>query len=150
MVPPAYSSISGCGLSRTSASVRDGLSGPLFRISVIAHLSLIEPHRRVVASRQRAGEHAPNEEAQRTETHHQGCNVGTDDLEIDGHRSLLLGGHAVPTAAGEDASAAAARCGASAWNVGYVRRAGLELGIVERRAITGCDRQRFARQRILV
>src|SRR5436853_4820851 len=92
MVPPAYSSISRCGFSRTSASGRDGLSGPLFRISVIAHLSLIEPHRRVVASRQRAGEHRPDEDAERTEAHHQGGNIGSDDFEVDDHRSFLLRG----------------------------------------------------------
>src|SRR5215510_9263727 len=90
MSPPAYSSSPGCELSRGSSSGRTVLSGLLFWISDIAHLSLVEPHRRLIGPDKSTREDAPDEHAERTKAHHQGGQVGSDDFEICDHDSLVL------------------------------------------------------------
>src|SRR5215203_6145676 len=100
IVPPAYSSNSGCELSGTTSSGCTGLSSGLvvlsactwlssglIVLSVIADLPVIEPCCRLVGAAQRAGKHTPDEDAERTEAHQHCGRVGSCDLEA-GHALL--------------------------------------------------------------
>src|SRR5262245_7394164 len=107
MLPPAYSSR--CELPCTARSGCALAFGSVSRSSGMVHLSVIEVQRRFVGPAEGAREHAPDEDAERAETHHQGGHIGSDDLEIDGHRVCSL---VADCAAALPAGAASARCGA--------------------------------------
>src|SRR5262245_48226024 len=109
MLPPAYSSSTGCELPRTARSGCTLAFGSLSWSSDMVHLSVIEVQRRVIGAAKRAREHAPDEDAERTEAHHQGGHIGADDLEIDNHRVCSL---AACWAGTPPAGHASARCGA--------------------------------------
>src|SRR6266545_6335883 len=141
MRPPAYSSSSGCELSPGSSFGCIGLSGSLFCVSVIAHLSLVEPHRRLIGPDKSAREHAPDEDAERTEAHHQGGQVRSDDLEIGNHGSFFLcrigGTRCSRSSTFSDRRAGCRSPPSRAGSEWFLRGVRLQLGIVERRAVLG-------------
>src|SRR3990172_1284895 len=122
MAPPPYSSTS-CSWSSTSLL---GLLGALgvVPVCVTFHLHLVESDGCFVGIVEGAREHAPNEEAERTETHQQGACVGSSDLEAF-HGSVSLGGR----------GSGSAECRSlllrvRARDVSLVRRVGLQIEIV--------------------
>src|ERR1700674_1801026 len=139
MAPPLYSSNSSSWLASSLVCLLGVVS-----VCVTFHLHLVESDGRLVGTVEGAREHAPNEEAERTNAHQHGACIRSGDLETL-HDSVSLGGG---WSGGAECRGLLRR--ALARNIGILRRIRLEVEIVQRRAIGVRDRQRLSRERVLI